>query len=477
MTGKQSLEQKVLAFIREEEMIAPGSMGIVAVSGGADSICLLHVLSGLAETLETGFSVCHVMHGIRGEEAKRDAEYVRRSAEQLGISCRIYERDVPALAKAEGLSLEEAGRKARYECLQEYKEEQGADWIALAHQEEDQAETILFHILRGTGLRGLRGILPVQEDRIRPLLRTGRAEIEAWLKEHGIDFCTDSTNLESDYSRNRIRNIVLPELCRINEGAGEHLLSLAREAEELYDIQEAYVEELRRNCRFLNNAGEWVSFEMSDGEAATVKRILLPDSIVAASETRGRIFLGELILQELERLSGKRKDLTRRHISMVQQLFGRETGKRADLPYGLAAVRTYEGVELRRDEDLNRDGYPEPAAGNREEAKLSVIKRPYQPGESIPDGTEMILMDADAVHGSPVLRTPRQGDTIVLFEDGRKKTLARFFTDRKIPEDRRNSYPVLADDDSILWVVGLRLSEHVKVKPETKEVYEVRIDR
>ena len=478
-----SLEDKVLTFIRQEKMIAPGTLGIVAVSGGADSVCLLHVLSHLAGELDTGFAVCHVMHGIRGEEAKRDAEHVRMEAEKLGLSCRIYEKDVPAYAAEHGISLEEAGRIIRYGCLNEYKEEIGADWIALAHQKEDQEETILFHILRGTGLRGLRGIRPVQGDRIRPLLRTDRARIEDWLKEQGIEYCTDSTNLESEYSRNKLRNRILPELREINAGVGEHLLSLAQEAEELYDIQEAATEKLHLRCSGRDGNGAWRRFDDPQEAPGSVTAVLLPSGV----KESGTAVLGELILREMESLSGKRKDLTRRHISAVEELFGRETGKMLNLPYGITAVRTYQGVELRKGGpaetpgvELRKGSSSETPGDDRPDMedpglRLRITRRPYRKGEEIPDGRERVLIDADAVRGEPCLRTPMKGDTITVLAGGGRKALTRFFTDRKIPAEQREDYPVVADEAGILWVVGLRLSEHCRISEHTTEVYEIEV--
>ena len=471
---KHETEQKVLAYIREQHMIPAGSTGILAVSGGADSVCLLHILHRLSAELDIRLAVCHVNHGIRGEEAARDAEFVRQEAERLGLPCRIYLRDVPMLAAQEGLSTEEAGRKVRYECLREYKEEMHADWIALAHQREDQIETILFHILRGTGLRGLRGIRPVQGDRIRPLLEISRQEIEAWLGAENLGYCTDSTNLESDYARNRIRNRILPEVEKINTGAGEHLLALAREAEELYDIQEAAVWMLRSQCSFRTEEGQWLSYGewMAVEDQVRVAAVLVPESVLQSVDSE----LGELFLQEAERLTGHRKDLTRRHISLVRELFHKETGKRIDLPYGLTAVRTYDGVELRIGREGRDDAEEDVPRLRGRKVSVIIQKREYQLGEPIPDGTERVLMDAAAVRGEPVLRRPKQGDTFVVNADGGRKSLGRFFTDRKIPAEEREEYPVVADDAGILWILGLRLSENCRVGENTREVYEIRLE-
>ncbi len=434
------MEKLVLDYIRKHHMIPSGSLGILAVSGGADSMCLMHILHRLSETLNIRIVVCHVIHGIRGEEAEEDAAFVKEAAEGLGLECRIFRRDVPALARETGLGLEEAGRMARYECFDGLCNELGAAWIALAHQQDDQAETILFHMLRGTGIRGLRGMRPVQGNRIRPLLPFSRTKIEAWMREQGLGWRTDSTNLESEYSRNRLRNVIMPELCRINSSAKEHLLLLAKEAEELYDIQKTMADRLRE--RYVRGS--------------ETESLFTADSLDVTYEPAFR----ELILQETERLAGQRKDLSRKHVTAVQALFSAETGKRTDLPYGLEAVRTYSGVLLRH-------------RGRTERPKvtLSVSRRPYQPGETIPSDGNRKMIDAGTVKGTPFLRTPEEGDRIVISQDGGTKSLNRFFTDRKIPRELRGSWPVVADEEKILWVVGLRLAECCKVTENTEEVY------
>ncbi len=443
------MEKKVLSYIKDENMIRPGSRGILAVSGGADSMCLMHILHRLSGELQTELTVCHVHHGIRGEEADRDAAFVEKTAKELGLPCRIYHRDVPALAKAKGETVEEAGREARYACLEELKEECGADWIALAHQSDDQAETVLFNILRGTGIRGLRGIHAVREDRIRPLLPFSRKEIEAWLRAEGLEWCTDSTNLEPYYTRNFLRTVLLPMLTEVNAGAKEHLVLLAKEAEELYDIQEAEEGRLMALCTVIRS---------EDG-----KIVEIPDRVFEENKT----LLGELLLRELELLAGKRKDLTRRHIQAIEELAARETGKRVDLPYDLEAVRWYGSVLLRK-----RGVLVSSDTGKR----LSVSREAYEPGMEIPAGEDRKLVDAASVRGTIALRTPERGDRITVDREGGTKLLTRLFTDRKIPRELRDSWPVVADDEKVLWVVGLRLSEACKVTDETEEVYLLRIE-
>ena len=476
--------EKVLSFIKEQNMIPEGSRGIAAVSGGADSMCLMHILHELAPILKMEFTVFHLNHGIRGEEAERDAEHVRRAAEELGLPCCIRKVDVPALAKEQGISLEEAGRRARYDSLAELKEKVGASWLALAHQKEDQAETILFHIIRGTGIRGLRGIRPVQGDRIRPLLDCSRAEIEHWLDSRGIEYVTDSTNLENEYTRNRIRNHIFPMLQELNPGVKEHMLSLAKQANELYDIQEQMVERLRESCEYRLSDGSMVSYEdwkKMDEPGAPVK---LPDLLIeergsvgiggngeidtnGSNGGTGVVLLGELILSEIGRIAGHRRDVTREHIASGIELFSKETGKKVDLPRGVEALRSFDGVILRRKGQVSESG-----SGIR---VLTIEKQPYYPGFPYPEGEEEKAIDAATVKGTLRLRTPMPQDVIVINAEGGRKKLSRFFTDHKVAKEDRADWPVVVDDEKVIWVVGLRLAENCKLTDDTREVYIIHI--
>jgi tRNA(Ile)-lysidine synthase len=468
---QNDLEKRVLEMIRTHHMIAPGDTGIVAVSGGPDSVFLLHMLDRLSQSdefrnpkehsEEKGFHLIavHVNHGIRGKEADRDEEFVKNLCAELSIPCRVFHKNVPAIAEESGKTLEEAGREVRYSCFEEVKRETGASWIALAHHKGDSVETILFNLLRGTGLRGLRGILPVQQDRIRPLLNLSKEEILQWLEERRIPYCTDSTNLDSDYARNRIRNRILPEMLEVNPGAAEHIFRLSQDAEEWYNNISDEAEKLSRHCEMI-----------PDSEGEGISEIRIPEKVWSGMTGENhelplpeREVLGELILRELSVLSGSSKDIGRRHIDAVILLISKETGKRADLPYGLQAVRTVSGLTLRKESSPVRKPI----------GKLSITRRPYIPGEEIPSDTYHKMIDAESVTGTLILRTPESEDRIII--DGsdqvKKKKLTRLFTDSKIPVPERAGWPLVADEEKVLWVVGIRLSEACKVKDSTKEVY------
>ena len=477
---QNDLEKRVLEMIRTHHMITPGDTGIVAVSGGPDSVFLLHMLDRLSQSdefrnpkdhpEEKGFHLIavHVNHGIRGKEADRDEEFVKNLCAELSIPCRVFHKNVPAIAEESGKTLEEAGREVRYSCFAEVKKETGAAWIALAHHKGDSVETILFNLLRGTGLRGLRGILPVQHDRIRPLLNLSKEEILQWLEEEKIPYCTDSTNLDSDYARNRIRNRILPEMMEVNPGAAEHIFRLSQDAEEWYNNISDEAEKLESYCE-----------KIPDSKGEGISEIRIPEKvwIGMTGEESGHLsptreVLGELILRELSILSGSSKDIGRKHIDSALQLISKETGKRADLPYGLQAVRTVSGLTLRK--------APGPMRSSL--GQLTITRRTYIPGEEIPKDTYRKMIDTESVSGTLILRTPEPEDRIVIEEAGeggqrKSKKLNRFFTDNKIPAEERAGWPVIADDEKILWAVGLRLSEACKVKTGTKEVYILEYDK
>ena len=232
---------KVAAYMREHCMVRKGDHVIAGVSGGADSVCLFLALKELGHTMGFSMSVIHIEHGIRGTESLCDMQFVRSlcGLHQVPFACRSY--PVEALAKEQGISVEEAGRNVRYEAFKEEErrfsdmasERGGSVKTAVAHHGDDNAETMLFHLCRGSGLEGLAGIWPVRGSIIRPLLCVTRADIEHFLKKRGQVYRTDATNADVRYSRNRIRNEIMPQMRLINEGGVAHMNALAEDMREL----------------------------------------------------------------------------------------------------------------------------------------------------------------------------------------------------------------------------------------------------
>ena len=253
----EEMEHKVRRTIEEYHMLSPGDRVIAAVSGGADSVCLLALLCAWREPRGISIRALHVHHGLRGAEADRDECFVRALAEQLGLPCAVSRIDAAALALRDHISVEEAGRTARYAFFAQTAGEGGR--IATAHTLDDSIETVLMNLVRGTGLRGLCGIPRIRGNIVRPLLDCTRAEVEDYLGALGQPYCTDSTNLTDDYTRNRIRHDILPRLCALNPnfpGAMARMLPRLAAQQALTDCLAAQsAQQLHAACGGLSRGG------------------------------------------------------------------------------------------------------------------------------------------------------------------------------------------------------------------------------
>jgi tRNA(Ile)-lysidine synthase len=446
--------EQVQSFIEKYHMLSQGDGIVVGVSGGADSVCLLAVLRELREKYSLRLAVVHVNHMIRGEEAKRDQRYVEELCRGWEIPCRVYRKDIPAYARENGFSEEEAGRIYRYQCFQEEMERRSFRKIAVAHNMEDLAETVIFHMLRGSGIRGMAGISPVRGNVIRPLLGTKRQEIEAYLRDRQLEFQTDATNQSLDYDRNRIRHGILREMQEMNAQAVEHICSLA------FDLADVYAG--------IRQEAETLVLHTEPGRNVTLDGEALKQQSAPAQ--------GEAVLKALEMLSGKRKDITRRHVEQVLALLDGESGKQIMLPYGLTARQSYGKLILEAPHNKEQeDGHfciELQKNGNYvwEQGKLSIeSSTTWRPGD-ISKKEYTKTLDYDKISGEFFLRTPEEGDFIVINSQGGQKKLSRLFTDRKIDREKRKSWPVIASGHEIIWAIGLRFSEAYKVTEATKEI-------
>ena len=232
----------------EHELLANGDGIVIGLSGGMDSVCLLQVLAALRNEWQLRLVCVHVHHGIRGTAADEDAAFAQRLAAKYNVSFRLYEMDIPQLAKEQGLSEEEAGRNYRYQCFEEVRKELNFDKIAVAHHRDDQAETVLWQILRGSGLRGVCGMRAGRANIIRPLLCLDRQQIEQIVRGNGDGWREDATNREEKYTRNKIRNRVFPYIEQeIQPMARRHLVDLAEDCQRAWDyIERQMLEQYER---------------------------------------------------------------------------------------------------------------------------------------------------------------------------------------------------------------------------------------
>ena len=460
--------KKVRDYMREHEMTAPGDAVIVALSGGADSVCLLTVLKQLA-TPEFLLRAVHVHHGIRGAEADRDEAFAQKLCESLSVPLCVAYCHVPAYAAEHGLSEEEAGRILRYQVL----EKEAGKWeqelpagsrvkIALAHHRDDNAETILHHLLRGSGLTGLAGIRPVQGRRIRPLLCVGREEIRAYLEAGHISWCEDSTNQSPDYTRNRIRNQVLPLLkTAVNEQAEEHIL----QAGQIIGQADAY----------LRQQAEEIWKEAVCGREEDLAAIPL-----TAFERQPEILKTYLIRHMLDQLHPGWKDIGSRHFTAIAELAGKPVGSRLDLPGGLMARTGYETLEIVRKTEREVSVKTESGAdgeihGRQTVPELHMTVFSRQKDQEIPKNQYTKWFDYDKIKGTLSVRTRRTGDYLIL-PSGGSKTIARYMIDEKIPKEKREQILLLAEGSHVLWVVGFRISEYYKIEEHTENILQVTCD-
>lgn len=419
---------------------------IVGVSGGADSVCLLVVLCALAQECGLLLTAVHVHHGIRGAEADRDERFVHDLCERLRVPYIAEYKNVPELAARNRQTLEEAGRQVRYETFERLRQERNADWIAVAHHREDQAETILLNLFRGSGLRGMGGIRPVQGRIIRPLFDVSRQQIEAFLKEKGFDWIEDSTNLETDASRNLVRLKILPE---VREKWPEAAATLCQSAERFAAAQD-----------YMQQQSELF---MAENGMEQEERLLLPAAALGSLHPALR---DEVLYTAVCRAAGRRKDITARHIQMLVRLLEGQSGRQAQLPYGITVYRSYDWLIFGRSEGM------EPQR-KLPEVKMRII--PARDAEKIAENDCTKHFSYDKIDKLPVWRFRQPGDRIALYADGRGKKLQDFFTDRKIPAARRDQIPVLALGTEILWIMGLRVSSKFRVTEQTRQVLVVTV--
>lgn len=449
-------------------MLRSGDTVVVGFSGGADSTALLNVLWELRNLLGIRLKAVHVNHGIR-KEAGQDQAFSENFCHEKGIDIETVAENVPDIARQQGLSEEEAGRNVRYSAFERAAEGSEPAKIAVAHHQDDVAETLILNLSRGTGLHGAGGIRPVRGRVIRPLLCVSRSEIESYLKEKGITYCTDASNFENDYSRNVIRNKVLPILKdKVNSRSAEHLFRAAESFAEADRYIRSVAEASFAKC----------AKEIPAGYSFRVEELLdLPE-----------IIRQNVILICFEKQTPGRKDISFAHVEAVLGLLGSlEGGSSVDLPYGILAERNYKELILvkKETEECPDEEITVPVRKQTEttadipglgKAYFQVI--PYDKGKVIPTDAYTKWFDYDRIQ-TAIFRKRRAGDLISIEQGGRlcKKQLGKFMTDEKIPARLRDSMYILADGGNVIWVPGYRISAAYKVNDNTKSVLTVHIQR
>ena len=482
----------VLQYCKKEKLIEEGDLVLAGVSGGADSVCLLLLLKELQKEITFSLAAVHVEHGIRGAESEADAAFVEKLCKEQKVFAQVYHVQAPEYAKEHKIGLEEAARILRYDCYMRAADDkrQRRVKIALAHHADDNAETVLFQMIRGSGIDGLGGMQPKRVleagvEVIRPLLGVTRMQIEAYLLSCGQAFCVDSSNSDVTYSRNKLRKEVLPLFSDINAQAVAHINQSAAYLRDLAAYLQTQVLE----------AAELVLYE-EEGSIVISQQML---------KEQPEILQKEILHMALVKVAGVAKDIGANHVEALAELFDLQVGRRISLPYGILAKRIYEGVilchvqaEVKMQEKC---GGQECGTGAESSVIFEIDKETLtkhlqsgcydvevpqgvarfqlweREGESreISKNTYTKCFDYDKMKGSFQIRTRKEGDYLIVDENQHRKRLKEYFINEKIPKERRDKTLLLAESDKVIWVIGGRISADVKISDQTTKILKVQI--
>lgn len=496
---------RVRSIIERHRLVTPGETVVVGVSGGPDSLCLLHVLRRLAPEIPLALHVGHLNHQIRGEEADADAAFVAGLAADWKLPATIESADVPALARAHKLAPEEAARRARYAFLARVAAQVGARTIAVAHNADDQAETVLMHWLRGSGLAGLRGMLPAtsMEDLrteigdlrlpaswpgqeagnlksltlIRPLLEVPRAEIEAYCAEHNLQPRYDRSNLDTTYFRNRLRHELIPYLETFNVKIRDILRRSALVVAADYELLREQLE------------AAWGRVIRAESDHAVIFDLaawrMLPLALKRST-----------IREAIHRLRRALRNIDFVHVENAVEIVAHgETGTQATLPQNLMLTIGYDTFTIA---DENHRGLPDlPLLLTRDPVALAIPGRTRLPASAwalqaeilspsavsektlVAVGRWEVYLDLEVMGSSPLLRPRRPGDRFrPLGMGGRSKRINEFMINEKIPASWREYMPLLINDKGqVAWVCGWRPDERARVTQATRQVVWLRFER
>lgn len=423
----------VKATIEKEQLIEKGDKIVVAVSGGPDSVALLHVLNALKTTYDISLVVCHLNHMLRGKDAEDDAVYVKELSESLELQCFIFEEDIEAYGKENKMSFEQAARERRYALFEQVKIETKAQKIAVAQNKNDQGETLLMRLMRGSGLEGLTGIKYKRDDIIRPLLNVSRQMIEAYCEDCELKTRIDKTNLEANYTRNKIRLELIPY---IEAHFNPNIKNCLHQTASLLQADQAFIE-------------SYVASSM-----ATIDKCKIPLNLLPEDEAIKSRWFRALI----DHHAGDTKEVT---YSQLQQLMALNRHGAKMIIKEITFEIGYDHLLIYKDE--KKFNHSMQILNFTEDVPQGL----FTISKAIPSDGQYIVIDESCVQGDLKIRYRQPGDVFKpLGMNGRKK-LKDFFIDLKIPAHKRDDVMLLCDDEHIIWVVGYRLSDDFKVTSNT----------
>jgi tRNA(Ile)-lysidine synthase len=450
--GALSLESSVLAYCRHHDLFRPGTVVVVAVSGGADSMCLLYCLHALSPLLGIRLHVAHVNHLLRADESDADAAFVAQAAEQLGLHCTVERIDVRSARGKSRESLEAAARALRYVALRKIAANVGGDCIATGHTRNDQAETVLINLLRGAGIDGLSGMRPRERQIVRPLLDVSRDAVEAYNAELGIDWREDQTNEDQGFRRNAIRHEIMPRLERYNPR-----------------VQEA----LARSATIIGHDADYMLKEA--GQAlAHMRTLAAPGSLELDRAALRLLPIGlrfHVLRLAIEELLGTRDGFSAQHFEAIDALaLARHAGRCDHLPHGLRAEASGNRFLLLFTPEASATAPPLvelPVPGEAPfgdwtiKAEIAPQEFPGIPPRGRPSRSALTVLVGRTEVGNPLyVRSRQPGDRVEPLGSIGSRKLQDLFVDAKVLRSDRDRIPILAGPSGIVWVVGYAQDVH-----------------
>ncbi|MBC2582590.1 tRNA lysidine(34) synthetase TilS [Clostridium sp. DJ247] len=456
--------ENVLSTIKKHKMFDEGDKILVAVSGGPDSVALLNILYRVKDDLNITIYAAHVNHGLRGKESDEDEEYVRNFCSELNIEFMSKRVDIDKISKVKNISCESAGREARYEFFEELKRKLGLQKIAIAHNLNDQAETVLMRIMRGTGVEGLVGIKPVRDKIfVRPLINSTRDEIEAYCRENNLYPRIDKTNLEPIYSRNKIRLQLIPYIKEnFNKDIVQGLNRLADSAR----VDNEYLdmiskEKYKKYC-----------------DISTEKIIISKEAFL-----ENEAIITRMLRLALYNFLGYLYNFEKVHIYDIIRIQSHATGKKINLPNNICVINNYGHIYILKNKKENikssqREYKLHIGRNQLDDIKLKVNIKLVNKQEIANINKQDLVkyFDYDKIKENIILRYRKDGDRFMPSGMKGHKKLKDFFIDLKIPKERRENIPLICFGNEIGWIIGYRVSEIFKIDKYTQNILQISVE-
>ena len=461
-----NIRDRFLKFITDNELIDKNDGIVVGVSGGPDSMCLLSLLNEIKDYMNIDIIAAHINHMIRGHEADADEEYTRQMCEKMNIKFVSKKIDINKYAKINKMSSESAGREARYEFFNDVLRKFNMSKIATAHNANDQAETVIMRMMRGTGLEGLGGILAKRDNiYIRPILFLGRNEVELYCEKNMINPRIDKTNLERIYSRNKIRLDILPYMKK--------------------NFNEDVVDAINRMALLLQEDNKYIEKRVSEHYFDVVKE--LNNKVIISKEAfkLERPIISRILRRAVSYVSGNKYNLEMKHIFEIINLQNMDTGKQIDMPGDMYASNVYKDICIQKkvNDIKNNDDFIKIDKDKIQGQKIKFgeylihFEVIYNKNIDYEKNNLIKYFDYNIIEGSIIIRTRKNGDKICPLGMHGSKKVKDILIDMKVPKEMRDCIPIIQFGNDIAWIVSLKFSDKFKIKPNTKKILKITVSR